>query len=180
MTYDAETRSITTQRLILRPFREEDVPAITLQLNDEQVSRSTHSLAYPFTEAAASRWIGGQRRPEEGGSPVFAVTDRETGEMYGFICLVLEPRDHRGELGYAYGRKHWCKGIGSEACRAVIDYAFTVLGLHKVYARHFVSNPASGRVMQKSGMVYEGTQVSHDFKQDHYEDVASYGIVRPE
>jgi RimJ/RimL family protein N-acetyltransferase len=99
--------------------------------------------------------------------------------MYGFICLVMEPRDHRAELGYAYGRRHWGKGIGTEACKAVIDFGFQVKGLHKIYARHFVSNPASGRVMAKSGMEYEGTQKSHDFKDGRYEDVASYGILHP-
>ena len=99
--------------------------------------------------------------------------------MYGCICLVSEPRDYRAELGYAYGRSHWGKGIGTEACRAVIDFGFRVLDLHKIYARHFVSNPASGRVMQKSGMEYEGTQKSHDYKDGRFEDVASYGILHP-
>ena len=180
MTYDAETRTITTENLILRPFREEDVPAITAEMNDPEVVKTTHAMSYPFPEENVRRWIGGMSGSwEKGSSYVFAVTGRETGEMYGFICLVSEPRDYRAELGYAYGRRHWGKGIGTEACRAVIDFGFQVLELHKIYARHFVSNPASGRVMQKSGMEYEGTQKSHDFKDGRFEDVASYGILHP-
>ncbi len=180
MTYLAEKRTITTDHLILRPFREEDVSAITAELNDPEVVRSTHSMSYPFREESVRRWIAGQQASfDKQSSYVFAVTGRERGEMYGFICLVMEPRDHRGELGYAYGRRHWGKGIATEACRAVIDFGFQVLDLHKVYARHFVSNPASGRVMQKCGMEYEGTQKSHDFKDGRYEDVASYGILHP-
>ena len=180
MNYNAETRTITTENLILRPFREEDVPAITAEMNDPEVVKTTHAMSYPFPEENVRRWIGGMSASwEKGSSCVFAVTGRETGEMYGFICLVMEPRDHRAELGYAYGRRHWGKGIGTEACKAVIDFGFQVLDLHKIYARHFVSNPASGRVMQKSGMEYEGTQKSHDYKDGRYEDVASYGILHP-
>ena len=180
MKYNAETRTITTENLILRPFREEDVPAITAEMNDPEVVKTTHAMSYPFPEENVRRWIGGMSAAwEKGSSCVFAVTGRETGEMYGFICLVMEPRDYRAELGYAYGRRHWGKGIGTEACRAVIDFGFQVLDLHKIYARHFVSNPASGRVMQKSGMEYEGTQKSHDFKDGRFEDVASYGILHP-
>ena len=180
MTYDAEKRTITTENLILRPFREEDVPAITAELNDPEVVKTTHAMSYPFPEENVRRWISGMGASwEKGSSYVFAVTNRETGAMYGFICLVTEPRDFRAELGYAYGRNHWGKGIGTEACKAVIDFGFQVLDLHKIYARHFVSNPASGRVMQKSGMEYEGTQKSHDYKDGRFEDVASYGILHP-
>ena len=180
MNYDAKTRTITTENLILRPFREEDVPAITAEMNDPEVVKTTHAMSYPFPEENVRRWIGGMSASwEKGSSFVFAVTSRETGAMYGFICLVAEPRDYRAELGYAYGRSHWGKGIGTEACKAVIDFGFQVLELHKIYARHFASNPASGRVMQKSGMEYEGTQKSHDYKDGRFEDVVSYGILHP-
>ena len=90
-----------------------------------------------------------------------------------------EKNRHRADFGISVLKEHWGKGIGTEACKAVIDFGFQVLDLHKIYARHFVSNPASGRVMQKSGMEYEGTQKSHDYKDGRYEDVASYGILHP-
>ena len=113
MIYNEETRTITTENLILRPFREEDVPAITAEMNDPEVVKTTHAMSYPFPEENVRRWIGGMNASwEKGSSCVFAVTGRETREMYGFICLVMEPRDHRAELGYAYGRRHWGKGIG--------------------------------------------------------------------
>ena len=178
MEFHAENCEMTTERLLLRRFRAEDAPAIAEQLNDKEVCKSTHSLSYPFGIENIKGWIARQQEGfEKDSSYVFAVTDRMTGEMYGFICLIHEKRDKRGELGYAYGKRHWGKGIATEATKAVIDFAFSVKGMHKVYARHFASNPASGRVMQKSGMTYEGTQISHDFKTDHFEDVVSYGIL---
>lgn len=180
MEYRAESVEIVTERLILRRFRAEDAPAIAEQLNDPEVTKSTHSLSYPFTVSGAEAWIQRQHADfESNSSYVFAVTDRQTGAIFGFICMICEKRDQRGELGYAYGRKYWGHGIATEATRAVIEFAFQVKNLHKVYARHFASNPASGRVMQKCGMRYEGTQLSHDFKIDHFEDVLSYGILNP-
>jgi RimJ/RimL family protein N-acetyltransferase len=49
---------------------------------------------------------------------------------------------------------------------------------HKVYARHFASNPASGQVIQKIGMKKEGVLMDHVKKEDRYEDLIYYGIVR--
>ena len=179
MEYHAETRTITTEHLILRPFREEDVPAITAEMNDPEVVKTTHAMSYPFPEENVRRWIGGMSASwEKGSSYVFAVTGRETGEMYGFICLVSEPRDFRAELGYAYGRRHWGKGIGTEACKAVIDFGFQVLDLHKIYARHFVSNPASGRVMAHVGMRQEGILRQRLKNKGKFVDVVLYAILR--
>lgn len=180
MQYQPENRSITTEKLILRPFVAADLPVIVELLNDEQVTRSTHAWTVPFTEDYAARWIAGDPRYVEAeGRDIFAITDRASGELYGFICLLGELADNRAEFGYALGRRYWGRGIATEATKALIDFGFQVRKYHKVYARHFVTNPASGRVMQKCGMQFEGTQLSHDYKDGHYEDVSSYGILNP-
>lgn len=69
--------------------------------------------------------------------------------------------------------------IYHRAERAVIEFAFTEKKYHKVYARHFASNPASGRIMQKCGMTYEGTLKDQIHKINSYEDLVYYGIVNP-
>ena len=68
----------------------------------------------------------------------------------------------------------------TEAATAVLDYGFEDLELHRIHARHFTRNPASGRVLDKLGMVYEGTQREHVKKGEGFEDVANYGILRRE
>ena len=59
----------------------------------------------------------------------------------------------------------------------MIQFAFEVKKLHKVNARHFTYNPASGRVMEKAGMEKEGVQKKHVWKIDRFEDIVLYGIV---
>jgi RimJ/RimL family protein N-acetyltransferase len=54
------------------------------------------------------------------------------------------------------------------------------MGLHRIVATHFQRNPASGRVMQKLGMRYEGCLREHVFKGGRYQDLMLYGILRDE
>ena len=83
-------------------------------------------------------------------------------------------------MGYWIGVPYWNKGYCSEAAKALIGYGFDELGLNRVFAEHMVRNPASGRVMEKAGMTYEGTLRQHVKKWDRYEDLKVYGILRTE
>ena len=65
----------------------------------------------------------------------------------GTITLRPNARDDNAELGYWIGRPYWGHGYATE----VLRYAFEDLGLHRIHAEHLGSNPASGKVMQKSG-----------------------------
>ena len=80
-------------------------------------------------------------------------------------------------MGYWVGAPYWGRGYCTEAARAILRYGFEELGLHRIHAQHFARNPASGRVMQKIGMVYEGRQHEHVRKWDRFEDSDLYGIL---
>lgn len=60
-----------------------------------------------------------------------------------------------------------------------IHFAFKEKELHKVFARYFKSNPASGRIMQKVGMVQEGLLKDQVVKDGKYEDLIYFGIINP-
>lgn len=60
-------------------------------------------------------------------------------------------------VGYCLSRKHWGKGIMTEAYREVLRYLFEEVGFHRIESSHAVPNPASGRGMEKCGLLYEGT-----------------------
>ena len=68
----------------------------------------------------------------------------------------------------------------TEAARAVLDLGFERLDLLRIYATHFARNPASGRVMQKAGMVREGCLRQHVLRWDVPQDLVYYGILREE
>ncbi len=68
----------------------------------------------------------------------------------------------------------------TEATRAIIRFGFEALGYNRIYAYHFVGNPASGRVMQKAGMKKEGVLRQEVRKGDVFQDHAIYSILRQE
>lgn len=174
-----ENRTITTARLLLRPFRADDAPEVERFCNTEEISRGT-MLPYPYPAGAAASWIATHAEDFElERGFVFAITDRADGRLYGCISLTNHSAHKNGELGYWIGTEYWGRGYATEAADAMIRWAFA-RGYHRVYGRHFGSNPASGRVMQKLGMTYEGTQKEHFFKNGRYEDLVLYGLVRRE
>jgi len=107
----------------------------------------------------------------------FAITDKETGQLYGAIALSNNQHFNNGEIAYWIGEKFWGNGYATEASKAILEFAFTEKKYHKVFARHFASNPASGRVIEKLGMVKEGILIDHVMKEERYEDLVFYGIL---
>ncbi len=79
----------------------------------------------------------------------------------GDVLLKLNPRDDNGELAYFVGVPFWGHGYATEAVREVVRHGFEELGLHRIHSNHFGSNPASGRVLQKADLSYEGTRPEH-------------------
>lgn len=59
-----------------------------------------------------------------------------------------------------------------------MDYGVKTIGLHRIQARHMTRNPASGRVMQKIGMQYEGCLHDYTLKNGVFENVDLYGYVK--
>jgi ribosomal-protein-alanine N-acetyltransferase len=94
--------------------------------------------------------------------------------------LVINQKHESAELGYWIGKPYWGNGYGTEAAKAVLHYGFTVLGLNRIYATHMSRNPASGRVMEKIGMKYEGCSRQHVKKWDVFEDLKMYAILKSE
>jgi RimJ/RimL family protein N-acetyltransferase len=170
--------TLTTERLVLRPFGLDDAPAVQRLAADREVARSTLLIPHPYPDGAALEWIKGHDAPSD--NEIFAITLRDGGDLIGAIGLHVERFHERAEIGYWIGVPFWGQGFATEAAKGVIDYAFGVLGLHRVFAFHFTRNPASGRVLQKAGMQCEGTMRQHLVKWGEHVDADFYGIVREE
>jgi RimJ/RimL family protein N-acetyltransferase len=126
----------------------------------------------------AEIWLASLPAAQERGELLnFAITLKPTGELAGSIGLILNTVDHHGELGYWIGKPYWDNGYATEAARVVVEHAFLVLKLHRIFAHHFSRNAASGRVMQKLGMKCEGYMREHRCKFGHYEDLVIYGMT---
>ncbi|GAB6989772.1 GNAT family N-acetyltransferase [Paenibacillus pini] len=176
--YNHEKRTITTARLILRPFNLSDAQQVSEHCNNYNVYKSTLTLPYPYPIDAAISWIQTHEDNfNDNTSYEFAITDKLTQELYGAIGLSNNQKHRNGELGYWIGEEYWGKGYATEATQALIKFAFSIMDYHKVYARYFASNLGSGRVMQKSGMVQEGVLTKHIYKENQFVDLIHYGIL---
>ena len=110
----------------------------------------------------------------------FAIVLKNDGTLIGSIGLELETAHQRAQLGYWIGLPFWNRGYCTEAAVEVVTYGFDQLNLNRIYAPHFKSNPASGKVLQKIGMLHEGRQRQHYLRFGHFEDVEMYGMLRSE
>lgn len=172
--------TVRTERLLLRPFHPADVEAVQRLAGSHDVAAGTF-LPHPMDRQAAQGWVTDREKDEAAGTGVtFAITLAEGGEVIGSIGMELVPAHEQGRLTYWLGRDYWNRGYGTEAVAALVEYGFERLQLHRIYAPHFHTNPASGRVLQKAGMTHEGRLREHYLRFGHRIDVELYGMLRDE
>lgn len=172
--------TLRTKRLILRPFTLADAEATQRLAGDRAIADTTVNIPHPYANGMAEAWIGTHRKSyEKGEAAYFAILRREGEELIGAVSLSsVNSRHGHAELGYWIGRPYWNRGYCTEAAAAMLQYGFSELNLYRIFATHFVRNPASGQVMQKIGMIQEGRLRGHVKKWDNHEDLVFYGILR--
>lgn len=170
---------LRTERLLLRAFRRQDIPDIVRLAGAREVAATTLRIPHPYTESDAERFLEMLATDRNFGYS-FAITLRETGELCGAVGLHPDPVHPRAELGYWIGVPYWGRGYATEAARAVLAFGFDTLKLHSIWANHFKENTASGRVLRKLGMSYEGCSRQHVEKWGRFVDLENYAILAPE
>ncbi len=172
---------LKTPRLVLRPFTLDDAPVVQQLASTREIAMTTLHIPHPYPEGAAEAWISSHPSSFElGTSATFAITLHEQGTLCGAIGLQFDAANNHAELGYWIGVPYWSQGYATEAGQAMLRYGFEQRGLHRIHAAYFRHNPASGRVMQKLGMAYEGCRRQHLLKWGEYIDLMLYGILRSE
>lgn len=158
MAYTAQP--IETKRLLLRPFCEDDAPAMYRNwANDPEVCRwlrwEPHQNQQETLDIIRS-WVTAYQQEN---LLVWGITLKENGELIGSIGLLpcsqeSSPGHTMYEPGYCIGRRYWGNGYTSEALPAMLDDYISATGNTNLVCTHATGNPASGRVMQKAGFVY--------------------------
>jgi RimJ/RimL family protein N-acetyltransferase len=133
---------------LLRPGFPEDAAALAAAIGEEAIVRNLAGPPWPFQVRDAEAFLA---RPRDPVLPSLLVFERTAGapRLVGECGLARRPSG-AVELGYWIARRHWGRGIATEACRALVDIART-LRLRSLDAFHFLDNPASGRVLAKLG-----------------------------
>lgn len=169
--------TLGTSRLTLRPYRESDIAELLPLVGTREVAATTLRIAHPYTEQDARAFLELTQEPDK---IWLAITLRRDGRQIGGVGLRVDEEHQHAELGYWLGIPYWGQGYATEAARELLRYGFEGLALHRIFASHFGHNPASGRILAKLGMRYEGCQRQHLRKWDQFVDSELYGILRQE
>lgn len=174
------TKTIETERLILRKFVLNDAEIMYKNwTNDDEVTKyltwPTHSNV-EITKAIVSQW---EEAYNIKSNYQWCIELREKKEAIGSISVVRINEDVNSlEIGYCIGKAYWKQGILTEAFLAVIRYLFEEVQANRIVARHDINNPASGKVMTKCGLSFEGICRQADKNNTGICDIAIYGILK--
>lgn len=149
---------LLTENLVLRAPHTEDIDAIAILANNPAVATMVARMPYPYGRADAETFVRASTK-RENGNCVYAITEADSGRFLG--CCALQARDGGKilELGYWVGEPFWGRGIATEAAHALVGMAFRTREIEHIDARCRVTNPASRRVLQKSGFQFQGTEM---------------------
>ncbi len=171
--------TLTSERLLLRPFKLSDAKEVQRQAGNPKVAATTATIPHPYLDGMAEEWISKHNEWfEKGLNVAWAIEIKESKTLIGCISLGINRAHFRAEMGYWIGEEFWNKGYCSEAAVEAIRYGFKVLKLNKIVARHVADNPGSGRVMLKAGMVQEAHLAQDCFKDGKFHDMLVYGFLR--
>lgn len=173
------TIQLETERLILRKAKISD--AEYMFRNWANDSRVTKFMTWePYTNADdVKAYISSVIESYNNNTYYWFIELKEIGEPIGAISVVSMREDIESvEIGYGIGYDWWHKGIVTEAFSAVIKFLFEEVGINRIEATHDTNNPNSGKVMQKCGLVYEGTARQAGKNNCGICDVAHYAILK--
>ena len=147
---------LTSPRLQLRPWRDEDLPAFAaLNADPEVMEYMPKCLSREESDAMAARIREGFARH---GFGWWAVEVFGVSEFIGFTGLSIPSYEAHFtpcvEIGWRLDKKFWGFGYATEAARLALDYGFQVAGLEEIVSFTFVGNLRSRRVMERLGMTY--------------------------
>ena len=151
------SKVLKTARLVLRPFREGDAVAMFENwAGDPEVTKyltwTPHKSAEE-THALLSLWAEESKKPD-----VYHWAIEYENELVGDVNIMQVNEESESAItGYCLAKKCWGKGIMTEAYGEVLRFLFEEVGFHRIGSSHAVENPASGKVMEKCGLLYEGT-----------------------
>ena len=175
------TPTLETDRLRLRPVTDADADALFAMHSDAHVLRYWDSPPWA-DRSRAGRFVAASRTMAEDGTGVRLAIDRGSdGRFLGWCSLTRwNPEYRSAAMGYCLAEDAWGQGYGTEAARAVLDWAFGTLDLNRVQAETDTRNLASARVLEKLGFVREGTLREDCVVNGDVSDSWVYGLLRRE
>ena len=169
---------LETEHLILRPMRVSDAADMFDYAKRPEVTRYLLWRPHPdvgytkrYLEYLAGRYRLGMHYE-------WALIHKQDGRMIGTCGFANVDCAHNvGEIGYVLSPDDQGQGLMPEAARRVMQFGFSVMGLHRIQARYMLGNDASRAVMEKLGMRDEGVQREAMLVKGEYRDIGTYAIL---
>jgi len=178
MTESRPRSFLESARIRLREVRPSDADDRYYQwMNDPEVTSFLESRFYPVSVESLQQYVTDRQKDRD--SVFLAIVDKSQDLHIGNVKLgPVEWIHRRAEIGILVGEKDlWGKGYATETIQLVVDYAFHVLGLHKVTAGCYANNLGSQRAFEKAGFKVEGNRRSHLLWNGQYVDLVLLGII---
>ena len=175
-------KRIETGRLLLREFVEDDAEAVQEYASDPEVV--TFMPWGPNTQDETRDFIAraiAARNEEPRMKHDFAIILKSTEVLIGGCGIYLTTKQNReGSIGYCTNRLFWGLGHATEVAEALIDFGFSELRLHRIFATCDPANIASARVLEKSGMQHEGRMRENEMLRGRWRDSSLYAVLEHE
>ena len=163
--------NINTTRLLVRDFTSADAADLHEIFGDGEVMKHCEP---PYDLEKTTRFLQEFCIGRHG---ALAAMHKESGKVIGYI-LFNGPEPGCYEMGWIFSRTYWRQGYAYEACSALIEYAFTCLNAHKVWAEAMDPVKSVG-LMKKLGMKFEGIQRKQTLDlQGNWADLYYYGLLK--
>jgi RimJ/RimL family protein N-acetyltransferase len=173
---------LETERLVLRPFREDDFDALYAIQSDPAVTRYLYwgpRTPDEVRESIERRIRGSVARP---GEPLsIAVTLRDEGVLIGDLTLFWSSFEHQqGEIGFVFDPAFHGQGYATEAARVLLELAFDGLRLHRVVGRLEARNRASAALLERLGMRREAHLIENEYGKGEWQSELVYALLESE
>ena len=155
---EARACVLETERLMLRRPTLADVKAIASLANDRRIAENARRLPHPYSQDDAVAFVRGIANDKR--ETVFLIENNHT--PIGMVGVDWR-QPEAPELGYWLGFEHWGQGFGTEAARAVIDFAFEEFEIEHLISGARVANPSSRNILEKCGFQWSGVEL-HRFE----------------
>lgn len=169
-------------RISLRTLKKTDAKSFPKYANDKTVSRFIPNFPSPYTRKHAEKfikhtWKGLRKKTDY----EFGIEYKATGEIIGMMSIMkIDRQNKNAEIGYWLAKDYRGRGIGNEALKMAIHYAFKKLKLERLYIRCFHVNKASAALAKSAGFRYEGMSRRSCFKDGKWFNDLSFGLLKKE
>jgi RimJ/RimL family protein N-acetyltransferase len=165
------------KRSTIRPWRLNDAESLAKHANNRRVWLALRDVfPHPYTVDDANKFLQNATTAQ----PTTDFCIEVDGAAVGGIGIHLgrDVHRHTAELGYWLAEKLWGRGIVTEAVVAFSNFCLENFPLRRIYAEPFANNPASARVLEKAGFIFEGRLKNHVIKDGQLLDSLLYARTK--